>query len=201
MPRIDYSKVQNLSVEGNTLNVWYKSGAFRQFGVSDLAAIKAQAEAAGKTIHGLSQPQEPQLPQGAVWCDWCSERPALAGEPCDVCRKLGADPHFRYEQTGKGQPAPESTPEPETVAFVALVEMLGLTSEQAKHLEGVDRLNFWRNGSLNVQAQHGCRGTKLACPNAKVTDADLVLFFLAWGWEQLGQKLYFKPNAASLVRL
>ncbi|MBE7553168.1 MAG: hypothetical protein HS126_19025 [Anaerolineales bacterium] len=164
MPRIDYSKVKTLSVEGSTLYVWYKSGVFRRFEVTDLAAIKAQAEAAGKVIHG-------------------------------------ADPAFRYEQTGKGKPAPESTPDPTTVSFVALVEMLGLTPDQAKHLAGAERLNFWRNGCLNVQVQHGCRGTKLACPQAKVTDADLVLFFLSWGWEQLGQKLYFKPNAASLVRL
>lgn len=145
--------------------------------------------------------QEPQPPEGGVWCDWCNERPAAPGEPCDVCRKLGADPAFRYEQTGKGEPAPESTPEPEMVAFISLAEMLGLAGEQAQQLEGTTRLNFWRNGSLNVQVEHGCRATKIKLPSAVVTDAQLDNFFAAWGWQKLGQKPYYKPTAASLVRI
>ncbi|GIK43780.1 MAG: hypothetical protein BroJett011_76130 [Chloroflexota bacterium] len=200
---INLSKAQSIQVlppapgyHSATAIVTYKSGQQRRHSIASDgqgSVLLDQAREAGIEVTGYG----PFI----NWCDWCGERPAAPGEPCDVCRKLGAGPAFRYEQTGKGQPAPESTPEPETVAFISLVEMLGLTPEQAKHLEGVDRLNFWRNGSLNVQAQHGCRGIKLACPAAKITDVDLVLFFLAWGWEQLGQKLYFKPNAASLVRI
>lgn len=98
--------------------------------------------------------------------------------------------------TRRGAPQPEPESNPNT-----LVAMLGLSPEQSKHLEGVDRINFWRNGSLHLQANHGSQGVKLACPNAVVSDADLVLFFLSWGWQQLGNKLYFKPNAAALVRL
>lgn len=83
-----------------------------------------------------------------------------------------------------------------------LVQMLALTPEQAKHLEGCDRLNFWRNGSLHVQVNHGGRGIKLTCPQAIISDSDLTMFFLSWGWQQVSLgKLYFKPTASSLVRL
>jgi hypothetical protein len=107
-------------------------------------------------------------------------------EPALIALRLAALPVL--------QPQPTSNPN-------TLVAMLGLSPEQAKHLEGIDRINFWHNGTLHLQANHGSRGVKLACPKAVVTDADLVLFFLSWGWQQLGTKLYFKPNDASLVRL
>ena len=32
------------------------------------------------------------LPEGMVWCDWCSDYPAAPGEPCDRCREMGAKP-------------------------------------------------------------------------------------------------------------
>jgi hypothetical protein len=200
---INFSKVQSIHIlapqpgyTSATAVVTYKSGQKRNHSIASDAqdsTLISQAREAGIPVTGF----DPFI----NWCDWCGERPAAPGEPCDVCHKLGADPAFRYEQTGKGQPAPESTPDPTTAGFVALVEILGLAPEQAKHLEGAERLNFWRNGSLNVQVQHGCRGTKLACPKAVVTDADLVEFFAGWGWQQLGTELYFKPNAASLVQL
>ncbi|MBE7473142.1 MAG: hypothetical protein DPW09_36200 [Anaerolineae bacterium] len=186
-PNINLSKVKTIGVEGDTLYVWYKSGVFRRFQNVDLDLLKERANQTNRTIHGLND--QPQPPDGAIWCDWCGERPALPGEPCEHCRKLGAEPEHLEEQTGQ------------TESPNALVAMLGLSPEQAKHLEGADRLNFWRNGSLNVQIQHGSRGVKVACPKAVVTDADLVMFFLSWGWQQLGDKLYFKPNGASLVRL
>lgn len=121
----------------------------------------------------------------------------LPGDNFAFVRKALTDPALialRLVALPTPQPLPASNPN-------ALVEMLGLSPEQAKHLEGADRINFWRNGSLHLQANHGSRGVKLACPKAVVTDADLVLFFLSWGWQQLGTKLYFKPNAASLIRL
>ncbi|MBE7474315.1 MAG: hypothetical protein HS114_34730 [Anaerolineales bacterium] len=145
-PNINFSLVKTLSVEDGTLNVWYKSGVFRQFISVDLNHLKEQAQKAGKTIHGL--------------------------EP---------------------EPAPQSPD--------ALAQVLGLNPEKAKHLEGADRINFWRNGSLHLQANWGSRGIKLACPTAVITDADLVMLFLSWGWQQLGDKLYFKANESSLVRL
>lgn len=91
-------------------------------------------------------------------------------------------------------PAPVAQPN-------ALATMLGLTTEQAESFKGTSRLNFWRNGSLNVQVEHGCRATKIKLPSAVVTDAQLDDFFAAWGWQKLGQKPYFKPTAASLVRI
>ena len=30
-------------------------------------------------------------PDEMPWCDWCGDRPAMPGEPCDHCRTLGAD--------------------------------------------------------------------------------------------------------------
>lgn len=30
-------------------------------------------------------------PDEMPWCDWCGDRPAMPGEPCDRCRKLGAN--------------------------------------------------------------------------------------------------------------
>jgi hypothetical protein len=201
LPKIDLSKVKTLSVEGTTLNVWYTSGVFRQFENVDLAAFKAKAEAAGKTIHGLTDLKPVEPPEGGIWCQWCNERPTLPGEPCEVCRKLGADPAFIYEQTGIGEPAPESTPEPETVAFISLAEMLGLAGEQAQQLEGTTRLNFWRNNVLWMQVEHGCRATKIKLPTAVVTDTQLDDFFAAWGWQKLGNKPYYKPTPASLVQI
>lgn len=98
---------------------------------------------------------------------------------------------------------PASQPEPVSVEvrLDALSEMLRLNPEQAKHLEGASRLNFWHNGSLNVQVQHGSRGIKLACPKAVVTDADLIEFFAAWGWKRINGNLYFQWTPASLVQL
>ncbi len=179
-----------------TAVVTYKSGQQRRHSIASDdrdASLLSDAREAGIEVTGY----DPFI----NWCDWCGERPALPGEPCDVCRKLGADPAFRYEQTGKGQPAPESTPDPITQNFVALAEMLGLAGEQAQQLEGTTRLNFWRNGSLNVQVEHGCRATKIKLPTAVVTDAQLDDFFAAWGWQKLGQKPYYKPTDASLVRI
>lgn len=99
--------------------------------------------------------------------------------------------------TAVAEPAsvPAAT-QPNTLAL-----MLGLTPEQAESFKGTDRLNFWRNGCLNVQVQHGCRASKVKLPHAIVTDAQLDDFFAAWGWQKLGQKPYFRPTAASLVRI
>lgn len=94
-----------------------------------------------------------------------------------------------------------SEPAPTAAQPNALAAMLGLTPDQAESFKGTDRLNFWRNGCLNVQVQHGCRATKMKLPNAVVTDAQLDDFFAAWGWQKLGQKPYFKPTPASLVRI
>jgi hypothetical protein len=200
---INLSKVQSIHIlppapgyQSATAVVVYKSGQKRNHSIASDdqgSSLISDAREAGIEITGYN----PFI----NWCDWCGERPALPGEPCDVCRKLGADPAFRYEQTGKGQPAPESEPDPETQGFIALVEMLGLAGEQAQQFEGTTRLNFWRNDSLNVQVQHGCRATKIKLPTAVVTDAQLDAFFAAWGWQKLGQKPYYKPNAASLVRI
>jgi hypothetical protein len=82
-----------------------------------------------------------------------------------------------------------------------LVEMLGLSPDQATRLQGADRLNFWRNGSLSVQIQHGTRSVKVVCPKAVITDAQLIEHFAAWGWQQLSGKLYFRCTPASLVQL
>jgi hypothetical protein len=195
-PRIDLSKVKTLGVEGATLNVWYHSGAFRQFENVDLAALKAKADPAGKTIHGYGD--QPTLPDDAVWCAWCDERPSVVGVPCHICQSLGADPEHIEEQTG--QPAPPIEM-PFGPAAHNLVALLGLTPEQAKHLEGASRLNFWRNGCLNIQVQHGSRGVKFACPQATASDADLTMLFLSWGWQHLAPKLYFRPTAESSVWL
>jgi hypothetical protein len=83
----------------------------------------------------------------------------------------------------------------------ALAQMLVLSTEQAKALKGTTRLNFWRNGSLNVQVEHGSKSVKFACRQAVATDAQIADLLLSWGWQQLGHKLYFKPNASSIVRL
>jgi hypothetical protein len=83
----------------------------------------------------------------------------------------------------------------------ALAELLVLSTEQAKALEGTTRLNFWRNGVLNVQVEHGAKSIKYRCPEAVATDAQIADLLLGWGWQQLGQKLYFKPNDSSIVRL
>ncbi|MCL4299538.1 MAG: hypothetical protein KJ077_27630 [Anaerolineae bacterium] len=83
----------------------------------------------------------------------------------------------------------------------ALAAMLGLTPEQAESFKGTNRLNFWRNGCLNVQIEHGYRATKIKLPSAVVTDAQLDDFFAAWGWQKLGNKPYYKPTATSLVRI
>lgn len=200
---INLSKVQSIRIlppasgyQSATAVVTYKSGQQRRHSIASddgSSTLLSQAREAGIPITGYG----PFID----WCDWCGERPAAPGEPCDVCRKLGADPAFRYEQTGKGKPAPESQPDPTTVGFVALAEMLGLAGEQAQLLEGTDRLNFWRNGCLNVQVQHGCRATKIKLPNAVVTDQQLDDFFAAWGWQKLGQKPYYKPTDASLIRI
>jgi hypothetical protein len=203
---INFPKVQSIHIlppapgfQSATAVVTYKSNQQRRFSIAtddQGSTLMRDAREAGVEVTGY----DPFI----NWCDWCGERPAAPGEPCDVCRKLGADPAFRYEQTGKGQPAPESSfqsPDPVTVSFIALAEMLGLAGEQAQKLEGTTRLNFWRNGSLNVQVEHGCRATKIKLPNAVVTDAQLDDFFAAWGWQKLGQKPYYKPTPASLVRI
>lgn len=201
-PQINLSKVQSLAViaadDGFVVQAVYKSGLKRGFTYGNdepgLDALFAEAISTGVTVTPLNgQPQPPQPPDGAVWCQWCGERPAAPGQPCDVCQKLGAEPEHLSEQTGQAD-APVSNPN-------TLVQMLGLNPEQAKHLEGVNRLNFWRNGSLHLQANHGSRGIKLSCPKATVTDAQLVEFFASWGWQQLGAKPYFKSTPASLVRL
>jgi hypothetical protein len=95
-------------------------------------------------------------------------------------------------------PQPDLQP---VAASNTLVDMLRLSPQYARHLEGADRLNFWRNGTLNVQVQHGNRSIKLRCPEAVVTDAQLVEHFTTWGWQQLSGKLYFRSNSASLVQL
>jgi hypothetical protein len=197
---INLSKVQSIHIlppapgyHSATAVVTYKSGQKRNHSIASDAqdsSLISQAREAGIEVMGY----DPYI----NWCDWCGERPAAPGQPCDVCHKLGADPDRMEEQTGIA-PQPAATPTPESPN--ALVTMLALTPEQAKHLEGADRLNFWRNGYLNVQANHGNRGVKLACPKAVVTDAALVELFLSWGWQQLGTKLYFKPNGSSLVQL
>ncbi|MCK6625537.1 MAG: hypothetical protein L6R45_10220 [Anaerolineae bacterium] len=115
-------------------------------------------------------------------------------DPTLIALRLAALPAPQAEVPPELVEGPESNPN-------ALVAMLGLSPEQAKHLEGVDRINFWRNGTLHLQANRGSRGIKLACPTAVITDADLIMLFLSWGWRQLGDKLYFKANESSLVRL
>lgn len=221
LPKLDYSKVQSILVTpvGDYVGteVDYKSGQHRHYDLlmTDLPNLVTACQEAHLTLNGLCddcgqvfpttshrygdtplalcdacltrlspQPAEPQPPEGATWCEWCGERPARPHEPCDVCPKLDAQP---------AQPASPS---------IALSEILGLTSEQAQHLQGVDRLNFWRAGSLQCQANHGSRGVKLPCPQAVISDVDLTQFFRSWGWEQVSTpKLYFRPTASSLVRL
>ncbi len=111
-------------------------------------------------------------------------------------RDLPGD-NFAFVRKALTQPEPTPT----TAQPNALAAMLGLNTEQAESFKGTDRLNFWRNGCLNVQVQHGCRATKIKLPNAVVTDAQLDDFFAAWGWQKLGQKPYYKPTDASLVRI
>ncbi len=119
----------------------------------------------------------------------------LPGDNFAFVRKALTDPTFiTLRLATLPKPAPESTPN-------ALVQMLALSPEQAKRLEGADRLNFWRNGCLNVQVQHGSRAIKLTCSKAVVTDAQLTEFFAGWGWQQVNGKPYFRCTSNSLVRL
>jgi hypothetical protein len=230
-PKLNYSKVQSLTVTpmrtGIGVQVLYKSQQRRDYtygpdelGLGDLIVA---ARKAGVTISGLCQKcestfpttsylyvdtplavcdacyaamkaQEPQPPDGAIWCQLCGEHPALPGAPCDVCAKMGATSEHIEPEPASDEVAQRGQPN-------TLAAMLGLTHDQAESFKGTDRLNFWRNGCLNVQVQHGCRATKIKLPNAVVTDAQLDDFFAAWGWQKLGQKPYFKPTAASLVRI
>lgn len=121
----------------------------------------------------------------------------LPGDNFAFVRKALTDPALitlRLAALPKPAPEPESTPN-------ALVQMLALSPEQAKRLEGADRLNFWRNGCLNVQVQHGSQAIKLTCSKAVVTDAQLTEFFAGWGWQQVNDKPYFRCTSNSLVRL
>lgn len=181
---INLSKAQSLTLTllGDSIGVQvlYKSQQRRGFtygpdelGLGDLVVA---ARKAGVTIIGLCDRCEASFPTTSIF---------HVDTPLALCDTCAAE--------AQSDPAPESPN--------ALAAMLALTPEQTKHLEGAERLNFWRNGSLNVQVQHGCRATKVKLPNTVVTDVQLDEFFAAWGWQKIGQKPYYRPTAASLVRI
>jgi hypothetical protein len=229
---INFSKVRSLTIvatdDGFVAQLTYKSGRRRGMTFErnePVDQLIAQAQQAGVELIPL--PNEPQLLEGAIWCEWCGERPTAPGVPCDACRKPGTTLDDLAEQLREsgiipphafgecvefmGEPCDRCLIETDKAVVVdapkpatspnALVEILALTPDQAKHLAGAERLNFWRNGSLHVQVQHGNRGIKLPCPGAIVTDAQLNELFTTWGWTQVNNKPYYRCTPNSVVRL
>lgn len=123
-----------------------------------------------------------------------------AGDNFAFVKKALTNPDIiaqRMEALAAIKPVVTNTPSPVDI----LAKILGLSPDTLPHLAGADRLNFWRNGHLNVQVNHGNRAVKLACQTT-VSDAQLVEMFSTWKWQRIEPgKLYFRPTPQSVVRL
>lgn len=97
--------------------------------------------------------------------------------------------------------APYRTVHVEADPVQHLVEVLGLEPKAVSLLKGATRLNFWNNGRLNVQIEHGTSSWKLTCASAVEFDNLKRLFVDAWGWTQVSGKPYFRPGKEAVVRL
>ena len=77
-------RYQNETVFGDT-----------QPGYFNLGSISGVEE---KVANGeWGRKQEPGLPDGAVWCEWCGEVMTAPDVPCDQCKKLGAYPENKAQ--------------------------------------------------------------------------------------------------------
>lgn len=103
-------------------------------------AGKRQAVSNGKAPAPTpaAQPPTPAPALDMPMCDWCGERPALPGEPCDQCRALGAEAEAE-QPTGEWwneEPAPAAPAHPLLKQAQAVTDAPGfyaLATELLKH--------------------------------------------------------------------